>query len=96
MDSPAEEETKIPPWPIPKDVEDMAYIGICRTCHHITFISIEGRIHLESLGDEIKQIVIEGNRYIRYLPCDEAKALFKEWWGGCDCYKKPEQTRIEF
>ena len=96
MDTPAEETVKLPPWPLPKDVEEMAFMGICRQCHHITYISIEGRSHLESLGDEIRQIIIEGDRYIRYLSSDEAKKLLKDWWGDCDCRKEPEQERLEF
>lgn len=95
MDKPVE-EIKLPPWPVPIDVEEMAYLGVCRTCHHITFISSEGRTHLDSLGEDIKQLIIEGDRYILYKPVDEAKELLQDWWGSCDCYRKPEQAEMEF
>ena len=98
MDRPPELEPTsapdLPPWPIPIDVEDMAYLGVCRKCHHITFISVEGRDHLDSLGEDIKQLIIEGDRYIVYRPIDEAKELIQDWWGRCNCYKSPEQASL--
>jgi hypothetical protein len=97
MDQPIEESAPdLPPWPLPLDVEEMAYLGVCRTCHHISFVSTEGRTQLESLGEDIKQIIVEGDRYILYRTIDEAKELMDDWWAGCDCRKEPEQPRIEF